>query len=174
MKLLHTTLNQLLFGALLLVCLQVPIVTVQYIQYLSGYLAANQQQLTQLTALAEQGGYASVDALVDELARNSAEVIQKDAENKRALITETRQVNQDIIHLQQANYPQQLWYLVQPNRIKRLDTVLEKFAPGVPLQPIDIAWSVFFALLLSALLRILVRVVSPKRRGRRLFAVSER
>ena len=174
MKLLHTTLNQLLFGALLLVCLQVPIVTVQYIQYLSGYLEANQQQLTQLSALANQGGYASVDALIDELLQNPATVIQQDAQNKQQLIQDTRQVNLDITHLQQASYPQQLWYMVQPGQLSRLDSVLAKFSPGLPLQPVDIAWSVLFALILSTLLRLLVRVVSPKRSGRRLFTVNER
>lgn len=149
---LRATLERLLFGALLIVFLQVPVLSEYYIQYLAGYVAANQDQVEQLNRLASSNQFSSTQALIDSLKRNNDPIVRQDADNKLQLLLQHQQLQADKKRLQTGNYVQRLFYLLNPTQYPTLVKVLNNFKPGIPLAINDLLASVGFALLFSLLI----------------------
>ena len=148
----RAVLERLLFGILLLVFLQVPILSDHYVQYLSGYLSASQKQINQLNTLANSNGFTSTQQLIDSLLANADGIVRQDAENKQVLVREHAQLTTDIERLQTGNYAQRLLFLLTPSQYTQLGQVLHNFKPGIPLTLSDLLASIGFALLFSLLL----------------------
>ncbi|WP_100643970.1 DUF2937 family protein [Alteromonas facilis] len=151
------TLSKLLFACILLLLLQVPILAAHYVQYLSGYIAANQSQIEKWETLSSDHAVENIEALIERLLSNSDAVVRQDAENKKDLILETKTMRDDMAYLSSANYPQQLIFMLSPDRVGRLKDVLQQFKPGIPLTIQDIIWSTGIAVLLNALLMFVYR-----------------
>ncbi|WP_100655974.1 DUF2937 family protein [Alteromonas flava] len=151
------TVNKLWFALLLIALLQVPVLSTQYIQYLAGYVEANQQQIQQWQLLSERNNLSSVTVLLQRLSENTDPVVRQDANNKLMLLEETKQLEAGLAHLSLANYPQQLIYLLNPRQFDHLSAVLQRFKPGIPLGMNELFWSLGLAIGANLLLLLFVR-----------------
>ncbi|MEW9799212.1 DUF2937 family protein [Alteromonas sp. CYL-A6] len=152
MGIISRTLDKLVFAALLLVTMQVPILADHYLQYLSGYADATQAQVSQYQRLADEFGYPSVQAMIDDLSRSDTPLIKADAQNKAAQISQLHALQEGISVLKDGHYFAQAWYMVQPARTDTLRRVLDNFSPSIPLRPTDILFSLIAALGLNLLI----------------------
>lgn len=128
-------LDKLLFAALLIVTLQVPIVTDHYLQYLNGYLDATQGEVDHYQQLAGTYGYPDVAAMLAALNANSDPLVRDDAVHKQQVLAAHQSARQAMLTLQTSNYFEQFWYFAQPSQYARLGKVLTLYQPSLPLQP---------------------------------------
>ncbi|MDM7861936.1 DUF2937 family protein [Alteromonas sp. ASW11-36] len=157
--------SKLLFAAVLLLLFQVPILNQQYVQYLSGYIDANQKQIDALEILASNNGYPSVDTLLAQWLSNSDPVIRADAQNKQTMLVETEKLRGDLVYLRDAHYFQALLYFINPANAEHLPAVWRNFKPGIPLTIEPLLFSVLLALVFSGCGSLCWRVVRTKKRG---------
>ncbi len=144
--------DKLIFSALLLIALQIPILADHYRQYLSGFMDATKQQVAGYQRLADDYGYSSVDAMIKALESNSEALIRSDAEIKRQTLAQLKELQRGLSTLQQGHYYEQAWYMFNPAQADTLKRVLDNFAPSVPLTPTAIIYSVITAILLNLLI----------------------
>lgn len=142
-------LDKLVFGALLLLFFQVPILAGHYLQFVSGYYEATSKQVEGYKANAAQHQYPDVYAMIDDLAKNPNSVVRTDAEQKMQTMQEYEELKLTIATLQASNIYQKAWFMFNPSRWDTLKKVSENFKPGVPLGLNDIIFSVLTALILS-------------------------
>ncbi|MGB0848091.1 MAG: DUF2937 family protein [Thiolinea sp.] len=142
-------LDKLIFGTLLVLVFQVPIISDHYLQFISGYYEATKVQVDGFKANAARHEYSDVYAMVNELLNNSSSVIRTDAEQKLRTLQEFEQLEQAIVTLREGNIFQRAWYVFQPERWEALNKVLENYQPGIPLGVGDVLLSILVALLLS-------------------------
>lgn len=144
--------DKLIFSALLLIALQIPILADHYRQYLSGFVDATEQQVAGYQRLADEFGYSSIDAMIVALEQNPEALIRADAENKKVTLAQLKELQLGLTTLQQGHYYEQAWYMLNPAHSETLKRVLDNFAPSVPLTPMAIIYSVVTAILLNLLL----------------------
>ena len=151
MHVLARVIDKLLFAALFIAALQVPILADHYRQYLSGYFDATREQVAELEDLARQFNYPSVDALIDSLKQNAEAVVREDAANKSDLLVRLAEADEGLTKLNNGNYFQQAGYMFAPSRQDTLVRVLDNFAPSIPLTPTAIVFSLATAILINLL-----------------------
>ena len=145
-------LDKLVFGTLLIVAFQVPIVGDHYLQFISGYFEATKTQVDGYKANAAKHEYTDVYEMVNELANNPNPVIRDDAVQKLQTLEEYEQLNLAITTLQNGNIFQRAWFVMQPERWESLNKVLENYKPGIPLKGSDVLLSILVALLASIII----------------------
>ncbi len=160
-------LDKLVFGTLLILAFQVPIISDHYLQFISGYFEATKVQVDGYKANAAKHEYADVYAMVNELLENPNAVIRDDAVQKLQTLEEYEQLNQAITTLRDGNIFQRTWFISQPERWEALDKVLKNYQPGIPLQGQDVWLSSLVALLASVLITSPFKWLAGLGRGRR-------
>lgn len=158
--------DKIVFAALFVVALQVPILADHYRQYLSGYFDAMQSEVDGLTKLASSNGYPSVDAMIQALSNNEAQLVRDDAALKQQTLIRYERANTGLSALDTSNYFKQAWYMFQPAQYQTLNRVLANFQPSVPLQPSAIGASFIVALCLNLLVICPVWLTKKVRRKR--------
>ena len=156
-------LDKLLFGGILLIALQVPVLSDQYVQYLSGYYEATKHQVEGFRRNAVRHGYVDENAMIHDLLQNPSAVIQEDARQKLQTMQEFDELTQTLSTLLHGNYFARAWFISSPKQWKTLEKVLVNFKPGIPLSFNDLGYSVLIALFLSALLTLPLRMTSTRR-----------
>jgi hypothetical protein len=141
--------DKIVFGALLIVFFQVPILADHYLQYVSGYFDATEQQVEGFKANAAQHNYPDVYAMIQDLSVNPSSVVRTDAEQKLQTMQEYEELKIAITTLKDGNIYERAWFMFNPSRWERLTNVYENFKPGIPLSLQDICFSLFTALILS-------------------------
>lgn len=159
-------LDKLLFAALLIVMLQVPIVTDHYLQYLNGYLDATQGEVTHYQQLASTYGYPDVEAMLAALKANSDPLVRDDATHKQQVLNAHQSARQAMLTLQTSNYFEQFWYFVQPSQYARLGKVLSLYQPSLPLQPQAVGSALVTSLTLYLLLSLPALLLSRRHQRR--------
>jgi len=150
--LLTNILDKLVFGALLIILFQVPILSDHYLQFISGYYQATELQVNNYKKNAAMHGYPDVYALVKDFMENSNAAVRKDGEQKLQTLREYDALKEALGILKYGNIFQRSWYMFHPSRWEVLKKVMENFSPGIPLKISDVLYSVVLALLLSFLL----------------------
>jgi hypothetical protein len=157
--------EKIVFGALLLMLFQVPILADHYLQYVSGYYEATSKQVEGFKQNAVQHQYPDVYAMIDDLSNNSNSVVRTDAEQKMQTMQEYEELKLTIATLQNGNIVERAWFMFNPVRWETLQKVAANFKPGIPLGLNDIMFGVLIALLLSTFiiwpLRLLFRRNRP-------------
>jgi hypothetical protein len=141
--------DKIIFGALLIVFFQVPILADHYLQYVSGYFDATEQQVEGFKANATQHNYPDVYAMIQDLSVNPSSVVRTDAEQKLQTMQEYEELKIAITTLKDGNIYERAWFMFNPSRWERLTNVYENFKPGIPLSLQDIGFSLLTALILS-------------------------
>lgn len=157
--------EKIVFGALLLLLFQVPILADHYLQFVSGYYEATSKQVEGFKQNAAQHQYPDVYAMIDDLSKNSNSVVRTDAEQKMQTMREYEELKLTIASLQNGNIVERAWFMFNPARWETLQKVAVNFKPGIPLGLNDIVFAVIVALLLSTFviwpLRLLFRGKRP-------------
>jgi len=144
--------DKFVFAILFVAALQIPILANHYRQYLNGYYDATREEVSAMSALAEQHGYPSVNAMVQALKQNPEAVVRADAERKSTLFTKLDELAHGIRILEYGHYYEKVWYMLTPSRTTTLERVLDNFRPSIPLTPSAIIFSFITALLANFLL----------------------
>ncbi len=163
--------DKLLFGAMLLLALQLTQLADHYQQFLAGSLDATQWQVDGYQATATQHGYASVQAMIDHHLTNSDPSVKTDAQQKIATLEFLDTIHFGLSIFQTGNLMEQAVYMFAPSRFETLKKVLENFVPGIPLSVSGWVFGVTAGLLLNLLIVMPFWGVArwfKSRRGRRL------
>lgn len=141
--------DKIVFGALLLLFFQVPILSDHYLQFVSGYYEAINKQVEGFKENATQHNYNDVYAMIDDLRVNTNSVVRTDAEQKMETMREYEELKKTIATLQAGNIYERAWFMFNPSRWETLNKVYVNFKPGIPLGLHDIGFSIITALMLS-------------------------
>ncbi len=152
MKILVNVFDKIIFATIFILALQVPILADHYRQYLAGYHDATAQNVAEYEQLANRYGYASADAMIEDLQKNNEPVVREDATNKAQQIQQLAVIKQGIATLDNGNYFSQAWYMFTPARFTTLKRVAENFSPSVPLSPTAVIFSLVVAILANLLI----------------------
>lgn len=152
MQLLARFVDKILFTALFIASLQIPVLFDHYRQYLAGFYEATRQQVAELDTLAAQYGFTSTDSLIAHLSENSDPVVRQDAQSKAELLRTYTDSQEGLSILQHGNYFQRVGYIFSPNRYPILSQVLQNFTPALPLNINSVIYSLLLALLLNGFL----------------------
>ncbi|WP_189418882.1 DUF2937 family protein [Cellvibrio zantedeschiae] len=166
--------DKIVFGALLLLFFQVPILADHYLQYVSGYFAAIESQVEGFKENAAKHHYTDAYAMINDLRTNSNSVVRTDAEQKVQTMHEYEELKKTITTLQNGNIYQRAWFMFNPARWDTLKKVGENFKPGIPLSLNDIGFSILTALILSVLLMWPFRLLLTNPRRTKHYANSLR
>lgn len=164
MGMIKRTLDKLLFAALLVVAMQVPILADHYLQYLTGFSDATSEEVSRYQRLANEFGYSSVESMVSELSNSETPVVRADAQNKAASLARLNELKTGINTLSNGHYFEQAWYMFHPTRTDTLERVVSNFSPSVPLSAPAIAYSLITALALNLLLWTPIALLTAIRR----------
>ena len=152
MNFIINTFDKIIFGALLILFFQVPILADHYLQYVSGYFDATEKQVEGFKANAAQHNYPDVYAMIKDLSVNTSLVVRTDAEQKLQTMHEYENLKKTIAALKNGNIYQRAVFMFNPARWETLKKVYENFKPGIPLSFNDIGFSIVTALILSVLI----------------------
>ena len=141
--------DKIVFGVLLLLFFQVPILAGHYLQYVSGYFGATEGQVEGFKANAAQHNYPDVYAMIEDLLANTNSVVRTDAQQKMQTMKEYEELKLSIATLKEGNIYQRGWFMFSPSRWETLNKVYENFKPGIPLSLQDLGFSLLTALILS-------------------------
>jgi hypothetical protein len=144
--------DKLLFAALFLLALQIPILSDHYLQYLSGYYDATLAETKATTELANTHGYASVSDMIDELKENASHVVRDDALRKEATFVTLLRLEEGVRTLKYGHYFEKVYYLLTPAQFDTLSRVVDNFKPSIPLSPSAVIFSLLLALIVNMLL----------------------
>lgn len=145
-------LDKVVFAALFIITLQVPILADHYRQYLSGYYDALRDEVTNSTELAKQHGFSSVDAMLKSLQQNSEAVVRDNATQKAQRFAQITAIEQSIRKLEHGHYFEQLVFMATPSQYHTLSRVFDNYKPSIPLTPSSIVFSLVTAIILNLLL----------------------
>ncbi len=146
------TFDKLLFGFLLLLTFQIPIIADHYLQFVSGYYESTKHQVDGYKANAVLHEYENVYTMIDVLLENSNSAVRFDAEQKLQTMHEYEELKIALDVLTNGNIFEKAWFIFNPVRYDELKKVLDNFKPGMPLNIIDIMYGIVTALFLNMLL----------------------
>lgn len=161
-------LDKLVFGAALLVALQLPLLVDHYHQYLSGWYKATQWQVEGYQATAKEHGFVDLQAMITKHLNNSEPSVRTDAEQKQRTVQLLAELSRGLSQFDHGYLPEKVLFMLHPDRIHLLKDVVQNFKVGIPLNPADLAFAVLIALLLNILITL------PFRLMRRSSAVRQR
>jgi hypothetical protein len=141
--------DKIVFGVLLLLFFQVPILADHYLQFVSGYFEATERQVEGFKANATQHEYADVYAMIKDLSANPNSVVRTDAQQKMQTMQEYEDLKVSMVTLKNGNIYERAWFMFHPARWQTLNKVYENFKPGIPLHLQDLGFSLLTALILS-------------------------
>ncbi len=166
--------EKIIFGILLLLLFQVPILADHYLQFVSGYYEAINKQVEGYKENAAQHQYTDVYAMIDDLSKNSNSVVRTDAEQKTQTMKEYEELKVTIATLKNGNLAERAWFMFNPARWSTLEKVVANFKPGVPLGLNDLIVSALTALVLSAILVWPLRMLFRKKKADGMWHVKSR
>ncbi|MBO1256183.1 DUF2937 family protein [Alteromonas sp. 5E99-2] len=143
--------DRLIFATILVCALQIPILSDQYRQYLAGYVNALSEQVESWQILAYEFDFQSVEAYIKHLESNDDVLVVKDAQNKRATLSDYYNKQAGLKVMTNEQFPQQVIYMLSPNNFNTLKNVASRYQPGIPLSLNQIGYSVVLAILIDIL-----------------------
>ena len=159
--------DKIVFAALLILMLQVPIVTDHYVQYLNGYVDATQAEVDHYQQLADTYGYTDINSMLTALQANQDELVRDDAQHKQTVMQAHKEAQQALKKLRTSNYFEQAWYFAQPAQYQRLGQVLNLYQPSLPLKPQTVGSALITSFSLYLLLWLPVALLRHRRKKHR-------
>lgn len=156
--------DKFLFGALLLLVLQVPILADHYGQFISGYFDATKHQVEGFEATAAAHQFADVNSMIDVHLKNPEASVRTDAAQKLQTLQEYETLKTAVQIFAQGNIFEKAFYMFKPSGWKMLRSVLPNFKPGIPLSVEYFIYAFFIAWLLGAAIMALPRLICRKTR----------
>lgn len=150
--------DKIIFGVLLVLMFQIPILSDHYLQYLSGYYASTRDQVDGINANARQHDYPDAYAMIDDFRRNPNSAVRYDAEQKQQTMLEYQSLARSVAILQHGYFIEKIWFMANPAQWHVLRRVLENFRPGIPLNIADAIYAALIALILNLLVMLPLRL----------------
>jgi hypothetical protein len=164
---LKSLLDKIVFGVLLIACLQLPLIADHYLQFLSGFHRATVQQVSLYESNALQHNYKNAEAMINALLTNQNAAIRTDAAQKLNTINSLKDQEAGLTILKEGHFFERIGYILAPSRHETLRAVLINFKIGLPLTLADFGMSALIATLLSQLLWFASYLIAKAiRRGR--------
>lgn len=156
--------DKLMFGGLLLLTLQIPMISDHYLQFISGYYESTKSQVDGFKENASIHEYSDVYAMIEDLLKDPKSVVRADAAQKLHTLHEYEQLTSAIDTLKNGNIFDRAWFMFNPSRWSALEKVMENFKPGIPLSLKDLLYSALTSLAFSSLIAWpLKRLVTRKK-----------
>ncbi|KHT62712.1 hypothetical protein RJ45_15815 [Photobacterium gaetbulicola] len=155
--------DRLIFGGLLIITLQTPMLADHYLQYLSGFHDGTAQQVMRYENNARQHGYDSAESMITALLQEANSIVRLDAEQKLAVIEQHHRLETALDTLSSGHLIDKALYMFNPLRADELQRVLIHFKPGIPIDIPSIAICVVMALSLNAILYLPVLLLRRQR-----------
>lgn len=146
--------DKLVFGAALILSLQVPLLVDHYQQYLSGMYEATLVQVEGYQQTATENGFANARTMVSHHLQNEDASVRMDADQK--LMTLDRFVElQDGMSIFEHGYLwEKLSYMASPLRVNDLKKTIKHYQLGIPMTTTGLAFGVIIALLVNFILSL--------------------
>jgi len=151
--------DKIVFGALLLLLFQVPLVADHYLQFLSGYYDSTRNQVESYSRNAREHHYPHAYAMVDDFLRNPNAAVRRDAQQKMQTLVEYEELGRSINILREGFLIEKLWFMLNPARWDVLRKVLHNFKPGIPFSLSDVIYSAIMAMLLNLIIMTPIRLI---------------
>lgn len=151
--------DKCLFGSLLIVFLQVPILADHYTQFISGSFDATKLQVEGYEATAAEHQFADVKAMIETHLNNPEASVRSDAKQKIATMQRFEDLKFALHIFTQGHIFQKAIYMFQPAHWDTFKKVWPNFKPGLPLSLEYFLYAFVIALLFSEGLVALLRLV---------------
>lgn len=148
---LFNIIDKLIFGLMLLLALQVPILADHYGQFVSGELEATQKQVEGYAATAAANEFPDVKSMIDKHLQNTEPSVRMDAEQKQQTLQEFETLKTTVDIFTHGNILQKATVMFKPTGWRVMFQVMPNFKPGIPLSIEYIAYAALLALCASAL-----------------------
>lgn len=175
-RLVGPLLDKLLFGATLLLALQVPQLVDHYQQFLAGLYESTHWQIEGYNRTAKDFGYTDASAMIQHHRQNSVPSVRADAKQKLATLAQFEQLQQGVALFANGNLISKTLYMIAPSRYHYLEITLNNFTPGIPLSTEGIAFGLIAGLLLNLLITLPITFITRKAKplSRRKTAIIHR
>lgn len=150
--------DKIIFGGVLLLALQVPILADHYGQFVSGELDATQKQVEGYATTAAAKAFSDVKSMIDKHLQNAEPSVRMDAEQKLQTLREFEELKTTALIFAHGNILQKAYVMFKPTGWRFMFQVLPKFKPGIPLSMEYIAYAALLALCVSTLLIFILKL----------------
>lgn len=164
MNLIGKFLDKLIFGALLILALQIPQLADHYQQFLSGLYQSTKAQVDGYQTTAKKYKYPNVQAMIKRHLQNKEPSVRADAKQKLATLDNYKDLKIGLSVFEQGNLLDKTVYMFNPAHYDRLNKTISNFKMGVPLTISGLGFAVVVALLLNFLLTIPFIFFSKRRK----------
>lgn len=144
--------DKLLFGVTLLIALQIPQLSDQYQQFLSGLYQSTKWQVQGYEATAIKHDYPNVNAMIEHHLQNDVQSVRTDAQQKQVTLQTYEKLSVAMRLFEQGNLFSKTVYMFNPQRYHYLQQTLVHFTPGIPLTMSGILFGIIGGLILNYLL----------------------
>lgn len=159
--------DKLIFGAALLLALQMPLLADHYHQYLSGLYKATKWQVDGFETTAKANEFADVKAMIDNHLQNSEPSVRDDARQKLATVDLLAELTQGMAVFEHGYLVEKILFMLHPDRIEALKDVAQNFKPGIPLTFSGLGFGAVLALIVNMLLMLPFTLFSRGAKSRR-------
>lgn len=157
-------LDKLVFGAALLVSLQMPLLVDHYHQYLSGLYSATKWQVDGYAATAKAHEFADVQSMIDNHLKNAEPSVRADAEQKQETVELLQDLTTGMDTFAHGHLVQKMMFMLHPQRVHVVKEVVHNFKVGIPLSADGLLFGVIVGLLLNVLIMLPFRLMGSGRR----------
>lgn len=166
-------LDKLIFGATLLLALQIPQLADHYQQFLAGLYASTEWQVNGYEQTARQFNYADAKAMIAHHLQNELPSVRADAEQKLVTIERFEQLQAGIKIFESGSLVEKSFYMFHPDRYNDLEKTLHNFKLGIPLTIDGFVFGIIVGLLLNILIDSPFILISRRLRHKKTNHVNQ-
>lgn len=145
-------LDKLIFGAALLLALQIPQLADHYQQFLAGQYASTEWQVNGYEATAARFNYPNAKAMIEDHLHNESPSVRADAMQKLATFDAFLALQSGMNIFQHGNLLEKSAYMFHPQRYENLEKTLANFKLGIPLTMDGFIFGVIVGYILNLLI----------------------
>jgi hypothetical protein len=156
-------LDKLIFGAGLLIFLQVPKFVDDYEQFLAGYYESTKTQVAAWKQIARSHEFATLEDMITKHLKNSEPSVRDDAVLMALRVQELELLQKGIDIFKNDGIFHKLYWMLNPSRFSVIGKTLENFKAGIPLRAESLLFGFMGAFLLSFLVVYPIKRLARKR-----------
>jgi hypothetical protein len=147
-------LDKLIFGATLMLSLQIPQLADHYQQYLTGLYNETKWQVEGYESTARMYEFPDVRSMINLHLKNSERSVRTDAEQKLATLERYEDYEKGVMLFETGTLLKKVLYIFNPNRYQVLKDTLKNFKVGIPLTYSGLTFGVLMGLILNLIMTL--------------------
>lgn len=167
LKMIGRILDKLVFGATLLIALQIPLLLDHYQQFLSGLYESTRWQVEGYEETAMKYEYASVLAMIRHHLQNDVKSVREDAQQKLATLERYEDLRIGMRLFASDQFIEKVVYVFNPSRYSYLQKTVQNFQIGIPLSATGFAFGVVSAVIINLIVTWPIAALSKRIRRRK-------